>query len=252
MYDKRGQLTLFVIVAIVLVLGIFVYFYYQDTDFLSNDSRGLNFDSCVASVVAQRSTELARNGGGMSDGETGFMYRGVDLPYYCYTNDAYKTCTVQRPLVKQVYEANLEDDISNDIQGCYDEAIDQLTAAGYNVTTGQIDLNITIIPTRMIIDIVAPTTIAGSRFVDYRVSLDSPMYELLMIATGIVQSEAALGDASTGELMLYYPNVIVDKFKQSDSTTIYVITDKVSDTVLQFASRSLIWPAGYDKVGATR
>ena len=45
--------------------------------------------------------------------------------------------------------------------------------------------------------------------------------------------------------MVFYPEFIIDKLKQGDGTTVYIITDKETETKFQFASRSFAWPPGY-------
>jgi hypothetical protein len=45
--------------------------------------------------------------------------------------------------------------------------------------------------------------------------------------------------------MAFYPDVKVEKKKQSDGTKVYIITDRNTGEKLQFATRSLAWPPGY-------
>ena len=66
-----------------------------------------------------------------------------------------------------------------------------------------------------------------------------------MIATSILQYEAQLGDSDTTTLTTLHPDYIIDKIKRGDSTTVYILEDKIFGTKFQFASRSLVWPAGY-------
>lgn len=245
--QKKAQITLFVIMTIVLVAIIIFYFYASDVEIFGVSTGGLNFEACVNDAMLQGITELGAIGATKNPG-TFYLYQDEKIPYFCYTNLPYQTCVVQRPLVKHFFEVELKEHIRENVQLCYDNAVDELKNRGFNVTSGTIDLNVTIIPSRVGIDINAPTTISGQRFTDYRMFVDSPIYDMLMVATSIVQYEASYGDAPTGELMYYYPDLVIDKLKQSDSTTLYIIGDKGSDTKLQFASRSLIWPAGFDVV----
>ena len=66
-----------------------------------------------------------------------------------------------------------------------------------------------------------------------------------MIASSISNWEAKYGDSETMNYMIYYPNLKVEKKKQGDGTTIYIITDKESEDKFMFASRSLVLPAGF-------
>ena len=97
----------------------------------------------------------------------------------------------------------------------------------------------------MRVEIEAPTTVGGQRQTRFGVDVNSPIYEILMVSTSILQFEVEYGDADTSSMMFLYPNLIIDKLKRSDGTTIYMIEDKLTKTKFQFASRSIAWPAGY-------
>ena len=45
--------------------------------------------------------------------------------------------------------------------------------------------------------------------------------------------------------MILYPGVKVEKYKQEDGTTVYILTDRNTNDKFQFAVRSLAWPPGY-------
>lgn len=247
MNGKGGQLTLFVIIAVILVVAIFLYFYLVSPEFLFGRFEKLDFDSCVLAAFDEEILRLSLSGGVVDSGAS-FNFKGDDVLYYCYTNIPYSLCTIQNPMVKQNFERQLLDLISVRVNECYDDSIDDLREKGYEVVRGDVQVNLTIIPKRINVEVNAPTTVEGQRFTSYRMNVESSIYDVLMIATSILQYEASYGDAPISEFMFYYPDIIVDKFKQGDSTTIYVISDKYSDLSFQFASRSLIWPAGYEGV----
>jgi hypothetical protein len=248
MNAKRGQLTLFVIVAIVIVFGILVFYLWIEPTYFVSEVGPLSFEDCVSEAMDEGLVKLSLTGGAISPSFF-YLYEDNEVPYYCYTALPYKTCVVQQPLVKQNFEKQFIEYLDDKVNICYDESVDQLKELGYNVTTGDVELNLTIIPKRINVEIIAPTTVAGQRFTDYKFNYPSEMYDVLMITTSLLQYEVTYGDSPISDLMFYYPHIIIDKFKQSDSTTVYVVTDKSSDIKFQFASRSLVWPAGYDMVG---
>jgi hypothetical protein len=243
--QRRGQLTLFIILSIILVVVIIVLFFWVRPDVSFSRTSQLNFEGCVVDATRQSITELSLTGG-ENDPEFYYEYEGERVPYYCYTSEVYKTCIVQRPLVKQFFEKELIKHLTPKVNLCYQNSIDELRDLGYNVTSGDIQLNLTIIPERITIDVNAPTTIAGQRFTSYKMSINSNMYEVLFVATSILQYESSYGDSPISELMYYYPDLIVDKVRRGDATKVYVITDKATEDKFQFASKSLVWPAGYD------
>ena len=60
---KRGQLTIFVIIAILIVAVIFVYFLLIEPNYISGENVQLNFDSCVEGVLSESIIELSLTGG---------------------------------------------------------------------------------------------------------------------------------------------------------------------------------------------
>lgn len=244
---KRGQLTLFVIVAIAIVAVILVFYLWIEPSYFISEAGPLTFDECVSEAMDKGLHDLSLTGGAINPNFF-YLYQDNEVPYYCYTTVPYRTCVVQQPLVKQNFEKKFIEYLDDKVNDCYDESVDELKGLGYNVTTGDVELNLTIIPKRINVEIIAPTTVEGRRFTNYKFSYPSEMYDVLMVTTSLLQYEATYGDSPISDLMFYYPHIIIDKFKQSDSTTVYIVTDKSSDIKFQFASRSLIWPAGYDMV----
>ena len=66
----------------------------------------------------------------------------------------------------------------------------------------------------------------------------------MSIANSILSMEVQFGDSETTIYMNYYHDLKVEKKKQTDGTTIYILTDRITGDVFQFASRSIAWPPG--------
>ena len=75
--------------------------------------------------------------------------------------------------------------------------------------------------------------------------LNNNLYELVSITNSILNWESKYGDAETTVYMNYYHDLKVEKMKQSEGTTVYILTDKNNENKFQFASRSVAWPPGY-------
>ena len=65
-----------------------------------------------------------------------------------------------------------------------------------------------------------------------------------MISSSILNWEARYGDSETMNYMIYYPSIKVEKKKQGDGSTVYIITDRLDLDKFMFASRSMALPAG--------
>ena len=243
--NNKGQVTIFIIVAIIIVVGVIIYFIWLEPSYVQKRAPRLTgFDGCVQDAIEGELGVIGEQGGYLNP-EFTYLYQGNDVAYLCYTNLYYKPCVMQEPFLKQHVESNLKMAIGDKINTCYEGSISELKAKGHDVESGVVTFEVMLEPGQTIVQINAPTSVGGQRFVTFDSNIPSPIYEMLMISTSILQYETKFGDSDTTSIMMLYDNFIIDKMKRSDGTTIYTITDKLSETKFQFASRSFPWPAGY-------
>ncbi len=242
--NKRAQLTIFIILALIIVSGILIFFLWVKPVYFTSGGKALKFEKCIEDSMEQAIEELSKNAGYVNS-EFTYMYLDEAIPYLCYTNLYYKTCTIQKPFLKQHFQNNLAKVIREKVDSCYENSVDDLRVAGYEVSSGEIDFSVELEPGKVNLLIEAPTSVGTQRFTRFNVGVNSEIYNILMVATSILQYETTYGDADTSSLMLFYPELKVTKMKRSDGTTIYVIEHKERGTKFQFASKSLVWPTGY-------
>ena len=102
-------------------------------------------------------------------------------------------------------------------------------------------------PGEIVVDFSYPISITKEEtqsFQKFAFSRKSEMYDLLLIATSIVQFESSLGDAETLLYSQYYPDLNIEKIK-TNGDTIYTVKNVVTKESFRFATRSLVWPPGY-------
>ena len=242
---KRGQVTIFIIVGIIIASVILIYLIVARPEFTGSQKGRPGFEGCVEDSLEVAINELSLNGGYINQ-DFFYLYLGQEIPYLCYTNEFYDTCVVQEPFLKQHFEKNIKSRISKNVEECYKNSIDELRSRGLEVSEGSVDFDVAIRPSEVNVTINAPTNIGTSSFKKFNAKVNSPIYDMLMISTSVLQYETKLGDSDISSLMAVYPDYIINKLKQGDGTKIYVIESKVYETKFQFASRSLAWPAGYD------
>ena len=242
--EKKGQVTIFIIMGIVIVSAILVFFLWAKPTYFSESGKKLNFEGCVEDIVEQTIVKLESNAG-FADPKFTYSYNGEKFAYLCYTNKYYETCTVQVPFLKNNFDEQMELDIKEKINTCYINSINELKAQGYSVSQGEVDYDVLIEPGVVRVEIEAPTVIGSSSFAKFDVRINSPIYDMVMLSTSILQFESKYGDFDTSSAMIYYPDYIISKVKRSDGTTLYILESKIFGDKFQFASRSLAWPAGY-------
>lgn len=242
--EKKGQVAIFILVAIVIISAVLVFFLWAKPTYFSNNAGDISFEKCVEDVIEQAVSELEKKAG-FSNPEFTYSYNGEEFTYLCYTNNYYETCSVQVPFLKNNFEKQMETFIRDRVDTCYANSIDELKSQGYSVTGGNVKYDVLITAGSVNTKINAPIVVGSQSFARFNVKINSPIYEMVMIATSIIQFETKYGDSDISTMMLFYPDYIIDKIKRSDGTTIYILENKNSGNKFQFASRSLAWPAGY-------
>ena len=244
---QKGQVTIFIIVGIIIVTAGLVFFLWYKPTYIDGGGGNVGFEGCVDKAVEDAIEELGVMGG-FIEPEFYYLYEGNRVPYFCYTSLYYEACVNQKPLLKQHFEENLKKAVRVKIDSCYDSALEDLRARGYTVVGEGRDMTLEIVPGGVGILYDAPVVIQreGSQtFTRFNFDTQSSIYEMLMIATSVIQFETKFGDADVDGLMLYYPDLIIQKIKRGDGTTVYVMEDKTTKTKFQFASRSFVFPPGY-------
>ena len=92
--EKRGQVTLCIIIAILIVGGILVYFLWLSPTYVDRSiARLTGFDGCVQDAIEGEMGLLGEQGGYIMP-EFSYMYKDKNIAYLCYTNLYYKPCIV--------------------------------------------------------------------------------------------------------------------------------------------------------------
>ncbi len=247
-WNKRGQVTIFVIVAIVIVGVIaLIFFFPQVNVFIAGDvNPSAYLKGCIEPKVDEVLNVLTKQGG-YSQPTNYVLYQGEKIQYLCYTSESYKPCVVQQPLLIRHVENEIGDYIKPIARQCVGDLEAEYEKRGYNVRTTPGDVNVSIVMNNIVVDFVSPMTIekeSTQTFRKFAVSIESELYDLLSIATNIIQFESTLGGSETSLYLQYYPDLRIDKTKRNGDT-IYKLSDVTTGDEFTFASRSLVWPEGY-------
>ncbi len=249
MLNKRGQVSLFVIGAIVLVGVIAALFLFPKTrSLISGQELDPNnyLRNCIGPSI-QENMEMLSSQGGYSNPENFMLYQDNKVQYLCYTSEFYETCQVQQPMIKKHYEQELGNAVRPIARQCISDLKQEYEGRGYSVSSSPGELNLTFVPGKLIVEFLSPFTVtkeSAQTFRKFGVEVPSEMYDLLLTATSIVEFESSLGDSETLLYIQYYPDLKIDKVK-GDEGTLYRLTNVVTKESFTFASRSLEWPPGY-------
>ena len=119
---------------------------------------------------------------------------------------------------------------------------------GYAVNLRQGTMGVELLPKRIVVTFNHSLTLTketSQTYDSFTVAVHNNLYELISIVNSILNWEARYGDSETTVYMNYYHDLKVEKKKQSDGSTIYILTDRNNGKKFQFASRSVAWPPGF-------
>ncbi len=250
MNNKKGQLAIFVIIALVIVAIIIAVLLYPKLPIVGKGdvNPGSFLKSCIEPEM-KKNLEILGKQGGYAKPEGILTYKGEEIKYLCYTSEYYKTCVIQQPLLKEHVEKELQSLIKSRADECIQELKEEYEKRGYEVTSsGRAESKVEISPAEIEIHFQNPMTISKEstrRFQGFDIEIESKMYELLMIAVSVLDYESTYGDSETTLYVSYYPNLKIEKIKLSDGSKVYILGDAVTQESFRFASRSLSWPPGY-------
>lgn len=248
---NRGQVTLFIILAIVIVgIGVAVYMFYpqiQTTLGIGAQSPTQFIQSCLEDQIKQNIETISIQGGSL-DPRPYFLYDNQKVEYLCYTESYYEPCVMQQPFLRQHIEEELENSISELSRECFTKLEATYQRQGYDTRLNFGEMDVRLFPEKVITTFNHTLTLtkggSSERYTDFSIVVNNNLYELASIAISILGFETKYGDAETTDYMNIYHDLKVEKKPQSEGTTVYTLTNTEGE-VFRFASRSYIWPSGY-------
>ncbi len=251
MNKKRGQVTIFIIIAIVVVGLIALFFLFSPQIRPLFDEGVTNphafIQNCLEEDIENVVDELSLKGGEIEP-ESFYLYKGDKIRYLCYTNEYYQTCVVQESMLKESIEKEIKEAISLRIEECFDDLEEEYKKQGYDVDLNRGEISVELLPKRIVTKIDSTLTLTkdtSKTYDSFMVVLNNNLYELIGVAKSILNYESTIGNMDVTMYMNYYRDLKVEKITQDEGTKIYIITDRNNNNKFQFASRSIAWPAGY-------
>ena len=133
--NKRGQVTIFIIIAIVIVaLGVLIYaFYPQLQSLLGSESKNpvAFIQTCLEDEI-EDTVEILSLQGGSVEPEGYYLYEGNKLKYLCYTNEYFKLCGIQISFLRDHIESEIKNEIAEEVDACFTDLKESYEDQGYD------------------------------------------------------------------------------------------------------------------------
>ena len=248
---KKGQVTIFIIIAMIIV-GLAVLFFFiiprgEITTEFDEKNPYAFIKTCIEDKIEDTVEIISLQGGSIAP-EHYIIHKDEKVEYLCYTNEYYRNCVMQQPLLKQHIESEIENEIRGDVVGCFNALRTSYEEKNYNVNIGPGITTVELLPKRIVTNFNYVLTVSKAqtdRYDSFSVVLNNNLYELVGITNSILDFETRYGEAETSLYMNYYHDLGVNKSKKSDGSTVYTLKDINNEKKFQFALRSGALPPGY-------
>lgn len=249
--NKSGQVTIFIIIAIIIAaVGILIYSFYPQikTSLGTTQQNPSSFiQSCIEKDITDAVSKISAQGGSITP-KNFILYNNSKAEYLCYTNEYYRTCLVQQPMLKQHIESEIKNQTEKNVDACFASMKSSYEKQGYTVDLKIGEKRVELLPKRVVSTFNYSMTLTKGenvqRYNPFVVVLNNNLYELTAIANSIIEWETIYGDAETTTYMTYYHDLKVEKNLRGDEGKVYVLTDRNTGNKFQFAIRGQMWPAG--------
>jgi hypothetical protein len=248
---KKGQVTLFIILAIIIVaLAVLLYFLLIKSPTKPQtvtENPAVYIETCMKDKIEDTVNILSLQGGSVIPSNGYYLYQNNTIEYLCYTNEYYAPCGVQQPMLTQHIQSEILKNIKEDTVLCFNSMKEDYEQEGYEVIMKPGNTTIDLLPDKIITTFGYEVTLTkedASKYENFKIELVRDTYRFAAIASSIIQWETIYGDAEVTTYMNYYHDLKVEKQKQIDETSIYILTNRDTGEKFQFASRSYAFPPG--------
>ena len=187
--NRRGQVTIFIIIAIVLITAVSLYFIFRDKITVGNSTSETDpiynyMISCLEKTSNEGISYLAAHGGYYNlPGILSLNYLGRDINYY-YLNSKIYTPSIER------VESELENYLFDKLNVCLD--FEEFENQGFEINKGDLVISANIKENEIDIDLNYPITIrkgeTTERLKEFEVKIESNIEKLLFVSEEIVNS----------------------------------------------------------------
>jgi len=249
--NKKAQVTIFIIIAILIIAAaVLIYLFYpkiSTTLGTQENTPQTYIQSCIEKEISNAISTVSLQGGSINP-ENYILYNDTKIEYLCYTNQYYKPCLIQQPMLKEHIETGIRNRISQNATSCFNSLKSSYERQGYTMDMRSGIVTVELLPKRVITTFnytLTATRGDTQKYDSFSVILNNNLYELTAIANSILQWESNYGDSEVTAYMTYYHDLKVEKKLMNERGKIYMITDRNTGNKFQFATRGQVWPAGY-------
>lgn len=251
MENKRGQMTIWIIVAIAIVIAIVLFLLFRGkiSPIVStgvNENPKSFIGSCVKKNVNEAVDKMLPQGGFITPRHAK-LYKDINVSYLCFNSGNYFPCVNEHPMLLSEMEKELKEFIEPKIEKCFQDYKKEIEKQ-IEVEMKEMNLSVKLGAENIYVNIDREVSIKqkedSSIVRDFNAKITSPLYNIARVAMEIASQEAEYCYFEYVGYMTLYPKFKISLDTMSDSTKLYTIQDKRSKKEMNIAIRSCAIPAG--------
>ncbi|MBS3078775.1 hypothetical protein J4218_01510 [Candidatus Pacearchaeota archaeon] len=254
MKNKKSQITIFIIFALIIVvlILIFIFWRFQDNPivqiFDERNPQG-SIETCTRMAVEDAIARISNSGADISPGYS-VQFMNDEIVYICYSGENYKPCAYQRPLLVEHIQREITEYITPKIADCFEKLRFKLKESSTDVIdTPGIKVTTNIYPKHVEIRIQKDFQIIREdrtiNFNNFKINMLHPIYDFADIAMEAANQQAKYCYFDSLGYMIINPSFDINETITGRSDRIYVLTERATEHRYQFALRSCPLPPGY-------
>lgn len=249
--NKRGQITVFVIVGIMILVTVFLVFYFLGDKIKKQSEVETVFDESSLEPIqdyigrciekhGNEAIEMVLKQGGMINPIVYYNYENNKVNYLCHTN-TFNSCENKYPFVDNLIESEIKNYLSDKLPDCIN--LDNIRNSGYKVEVGSLNVDLDASNYKTIVIVYYPVTISKgetriteSRFIE---EFNVPLGMFAEVAEDVVDEEILFGTFFNQIYEANHPEITVIPFSVGP-TKIYKIKIRNYGNEFMFAVRGWV------------
>jgi len=247
---KRGQVTLWIIIALAIVVGFLILFTFRRAPSVSVEAESnpaAFIDKCARKAINDAVDQIIPHGG-FIEPVNYIEYNRINVSYLCENRNYYLPCINAHPMLITEITNEIHNLTQPILDQCFSNLKTELEKRQNKVVYDPMKFIIELAPNKVFVNIDRKVTVTRAeearKFEKFNIQVVNPIYDLANVAIEIANNEANYCYFEYVGYMLLYPRWKIDVFSFSEGTRIYTITDKDSEKQMNVAIRSCVIPAG--------
>ncbi len=250
--NKKAQVTIFIIVAIILVALITLAFFYSDNiGFSSSPAQNPEayLKNCISNSIKQSEAMILKsNGYPQLNSDNYILYDKEKIPYLCTVSEFYSPCIPQEPAFFNYIRKLMENKVTIDTENCLASLKKDFESKDFDFKQDPGKVNLVIQRDAILVyltkNIYASKKENSLTISHVEVLYNTNLYDMIKLEQTIVNYESTLCEFNAMNWMRFDSSIIISATRTSDSTKVYTLQDRLTDRKIKFAIKTCVLPAG--------